>query len=322
MKSDRLLSVLLLLQAKGRATERELAEQLEVSQRTIHRDLEALSAAKVPVLALRGAQGGWQIEPGWRTQVPGLDENELRALIMAQPRMLGDPGLRTAAESALNKLMASLPGALREQATVLRERVHVDPDGWWETGEDLSALPPIQDAVAASRKLAFDYVKANGEASSRTVDPLGLVVKGLNWYLVARTPKGMRTFRVSRMRTTTVLATKFRRPMRFKLDVHWKRATAELQEKRIKVPAVLCVSMRGLQRLTELGFVSEKIEDESRLEESWVKIRIAFDDEARARFIVLGMGCDAVLLEPTALRQSIEVEVAATSALYDAATSD
>lgn len=318
MKSDRLLSVLLLLQAKGRATERELAEQLEVSQRTIHRDLEALSAAKVPVLALRGSQGGWQIEPGWRTQVPGLDENELRALIMAQPRTLGDPGLRAAAERALNKLMASLPGGLREQATMLRERMHVDPDGWWESGEDVSALPGIQDAVAGSRKLAFDYVKADGEASTRTVDPLGLVVKGSNWYLVARTPKGMRTFRVSRMRTTTVLATKFKRPARFKLDAHWRRATAELQEKRIKMPAVLCVSPRGLRRLTAWGFVPEKIEDETPLEESWVKIRIGFDDEERARFYVLGMGRDARLLEPLGLRQSIEGDVSAMAAHYGA----
>ena len=100
MKADRLLSVLMLLQAKGRATERELAEQLEVSQRTIHRDLEALSAARVPVVALRGSQGGWELEKGWRTQVPALDESELRALLMAQPRAAGHPRLAAAAQSA------------------------------------------------------------------------------------------------------------------------------------------------------------------------------------------------------------------------------
>src|ERR1700684_2454572 len=115
MKSDRLLSALILLQAKGRVTERELAERLEVSQRTVHRDMEALSAARVPISAVRGSQGGWELEKGWRTQVPGLDEAELRALLMAQPRAIGHPRLMAAAESALNKLMAALPGPMRAQ---------------------------------------------------------------------------------------------------------------------------------------------------------------------------------------------------------------
>src|SRR6201993_3143138 len=110
MKSDRLLSVLLLMQARGRVTERELAERLEVSQRTIHRDLEALSASRVPVVALRGSQGGWELEKGWRTQVPGLDEAELRSLLMAQPRIVGDARLVHAAERALTKLLSALPG--------------------------------------------------------------------------------------------------------------------------------------------------------------------------------------------------------------------
>src|ERR1017187_3840182 len=140
MKADRLLSVLLLLQAKGRVTERELAERLEVSQRTIHRDHEALSAARIPLVALRGSQGGWELEKGWRTQVPGLDEAELRALLMAQPRAVGHPRLAAAAESALNKLMAALPGPMRAQAAAMRERLHVDATGWRETGEDLSML--------------------------------------------------------------------------------------------------------------------------------------------------------------------------------------
>src|SRR5215472_14468356 len=129
MKADRLMSVLLLLQARGQVTERELAEQLEVSQRTIHRDLEALSAARIPVSAIRGAQGGWQLEKGWRTQVPGLDEAELRALLMAQPRALGNPRLAAAAQSAMTKLMASLPNSLREKAASIQQRLFVDTTG-------------------------------------------------------------------------------------------------------------------------------------------------------------------------------------------------
>src|ERR1700733_966933 len=114
VKSGRLLSTLMLLQAHGRLSTRELAERLEVSERTAHRDMEALSAAGVPVVALRGAQGGWELLKGWRTKVPGLDEAELRGLLMAQPSALGDPQLSAAAERAFGKLMAALPGNLRE----------------------------------------------------------------------------------------------------------------------------------------------------------------------------------------------------------------
>src|ERR1700760_3294861 len=157
MKADRLMSVLLLLQARGQVTERELAEQLEVSQRTIHRDLESLSAARIPISAMRGAQGGWQLEKGWRTHVPGLDEAELHALLMAQPRGLGNPRLAAAAQSALNKLMAAMPESLKAQAAHLRQRLHVDPTGWRGTGEDVSMLAVVQEAVARDRKLTFEY---------------------------------------------------------------------------------------------------------------------------------------------------------------------
>lgn len=129
LKSERLLSALLLLQAHGRLSGRELAERLEVSARTVHRDMDALSASGVPVYALRGAQGGWQLDEGWRTQVPGLDEVELRALLMAQPRVIGDSRLAAAAERALGKLMAAMPGGMREQAASIRQRLYVGYDG-------------------------------------------------------------------------------------------------------------------------------------------------------------------------------------------------
>src|SRR5277367_1673288 len=137
MKSDRLLSTLMLLQAHGRLSTRELAERLEISQRTAHRDMESLSAAGVPILALRGAHGGWELAKGWRTKVPGLDEAELRALLMAQPSALGDPALAAAAERAFGKLMAALPGNLRTQAASIRARLHIDPTGWHPTSDDL-----------------------------------------------------------------------------------------------------------------------------------------------------------------------------------------
>jgi predicted DNA-binding transcriptional regulator YafY len=309
MKSDRLLSVLLLLQAKGRATERELAEQLEVSQRTIHRDLEALGAARVPVVALRGSQGGWELEKGWRTQVPGLDEAELRALLMAQPRAVGHPRLAAAAESALNKLMAALPGPMRAQAAAMRERLHVDATGWRETGEDLSMLAMVQDAVARERKLAFDYTKADGEKAPRTVDPLGLVAKGLSWYLVARAAHGIRTYRVSRMQAVTALATGFERPPRFDLAEYWKKSTAEFNQQRRRYATTLSLTVDAARKL-QGWFATTLVAGNMRVEDSgdWVTLRAEFEAESEARFIVLGFGSRVRVVEPTELQQWVRSE--------------
>ena len=315
MKSDRLLSVLLLLQAKGRVTERELAERLEVSQRTIHRDLEALSASRVPVLALRGSQGGWELEKGWRTQVPGLDEAELRAFLMAQPRVVGNPRLVAAAESALNKLMAALPGPMREQAAAMRERLHVDPTGWWDSGEDLSMLPMVQDAVARQRQLAFDYVRGDGQRSARTVDPLGLVAKGTIWYLVARGASGLRTFRVSRMTGATVLAGGFERPARFNLAAYWANTTAELVGRRKPFSVVLALSP-GAARMLGPRCPTSPVEipkNARPLPEGWLTVRAEFDDEEFARFVVLGLGARAQAIEPAEFRMAIQDEARAVA---------
>jgi len=313
MKADRLMSVLLLLQARGQVTERELAEQLEVSQRTIHRDLESLSASRIPVSAMRGAQGGWQLEKGWRTNVPGLNEAELNALLMAQPRTLGNTRLTTAAQSALNKLMAAMPEPMKAQAAHLRQRLHVDPTGWRDTGEDLSMLSAVQDAVARDRRLSFDYTRADGQQSGRTVDPLGLVSKGLTWYLVARTTDGMRTFRVARMQRVTVLAVGFERPARFDLEEHWKLATAELNRKRAAYRVILSLTEDAARRV-QTWCVTKPVTQESsssKAQEERVALQVDFDNDREARFIVLGLGSAARVIEPESLRQWVEEEARA-----------
>src|SRR5215510_12770579 len=195
MRADRLLSALLLLQAHGRMTSRELAKRLEVSERTMHRDMEALSASGVPVFAMRGSRGGWQLDDDWRTQVPGLDESELRAFLMAQPQIVGDERLVHAAERALAKLTAALPVSLREKAASIRQRLHVDTTRWYGTVENLSMLPIVQDAVSSDRRLRINYRRQGRDVAERTVDPLGLVAKGSAWYLVANTDRGLRTYR-------------------------------------------------------------------------------------------------------------------------------
>jgi len=312
LKSERLLSALLLLQAHGRLSGRELAERLEVSARTVHRDMEALSASGVPVFALRGAQGGWQLDEGWRTQVPGLDEVELRALLMSQPRIIGDTRLAAAAERALGKLMAAMPGGMREQAASIRQRLYVDTSAWRGTSEDLVMLPVVQDAVTRDRKLRITYRKPRGEQSVRVVDPLGLVAKGSTWYLVAQTSAGLRTFRVSRIQAAKALEKACVRPAHFDLGEHWRASTERFREGWQKIEVTLRLSARtagSMKRWMKM----EEIEGG----EGWEIVRMRFDHPEEAAFVVLGMGAGAEVVEPESLRERVAEEVREMAMRFD-----
>ena len=327
MRADRLLSILLLLQSRGQMTGRELAERLEVSERTLHRDMDALSAAGVPVFALRGSRGGWQLEENWRTQVPGLDEAELRALLMAQPRILGDRKLAAAAERALGKLMASLPVPLRARAESMRQRLYVDTTGWFGGAEELSMLPIVQEAVTRDRKLKIRYSSrrsrfehAGGEAenvSERIVDPLGLVAKGSTWYLVANTARGFRTFRVSRIQNALLLDARCERPLSFDLESHWRSATEDFLKNSPRFESVLYLHPDAAREIKTWRMAVQSAQnkhDPSR--EAWVTLQVHFEDEHQAIFVVLAFGAKVEVLAPDALRASVRDELLATSTRY------
>ncbi len=310
MRADRLLAALLLLQARGRLTGRELARRLEVSVRTVHRDMEALGAAGVPVLALRGARGGWQLDPGWRTRVPGLDETELSALLMAQPRVLGDARLARAAERALDKLMAALPSGLREQAASIRQRLHVDTSGWRGVPEDLTWLPVCQEAVARDRKLAFSYRRADRERVERVVDPLGLVAKVGAWYLVAATPAGLRTYRVSRIEEARLLEELSARPAAFDLAAYWRASTEEFRQSHRRYEATLRLEPAAAESLAR--WCPMEIEVPATADpEGRPTLRVQFDDEEQACFVAMGYGARADVLAPESLRARVAGERAA-----------
>lgn len=306
MKGDRLLSALLLLQAYGRLTGRALAERLEVSMRTVHRDMEALSAAGVPVFALRGARGGWQLDKGWRTQAPGLNEQELQALLMTQPRVMGDVRLAAAAESALGKLVASLPAAMRERAASIRQRLHVDTRSWRGAGENLAMLPTVQDAVARDRKLAIRYRKAERELVDRTVDPLGLVAKGSMWYLFAATPRGLRTYRVSRILEARLLDEAAQRPPNFDLAAAWRESTKEFQEGRTTYPATFRLDPGAAEwiRIWQMATVIDAPGPR-------ITMRVMFHHEDEACFVALGLGHRAEVIAPRKLKDRVRSEIAA-----------
>lgn len=316
MKSERLLSALLLLQAQGRLSEREMAERLEVSQRTAHRDMEALCAAGIPLIAHRGARGGWELEKGWRTRVPGFDDAELWGLLMAQPGSSPNRRWSHAARRAFDKLMASMPAAMRAQAASIQARLHIDATGWRMTWEDLSALPVVQDAVARDCRLTFLYTRSDGTTGPRTVDPLGLVSKQAAWYLVARRGGELRTYRISRMRDAVALAVRFERPGDFDLAAHWKRNTDSLGERRQQFHATLALSPEGAVSLAPWCAMTpvESHPADRSLREGWRVYVVDFDSLFSARFVTLGLGPRALALAPEELCQVVAAELAEMTA--------
>ena len=185
MRADRLLSILLLLQVNRRMTAGALAERLEVSERTIYRDMDALSAAGVPVLAERGVGGGWTLIESYETKLTGLNQAEIQSLFLT-PARVSDLGLHQAGESALIKLIAAMPAMSRRSAEYARQRIHIDSTGWSRSTENIANMPVVQDAIWQERRLAIHYDRGECQTVERIVDPLGLVAKGSAWYLRCR----------------------------------------------------------------------------------------------------------------------------------------
>lgn len=308
MKAGRLLSELMLLQARGRISTRELAERMEVSHRTAHRDMEALCAAGVPLVAVRGALGGWELDAGWRTKAPGFSEDELNAFLLAPP---GLGGTNAAAERAMNKILAALPTSQQARATTLRERVHVDPTGWGPWSEDVSAVPLVQEAIVRNRKLRFDYRTRDQREGTREVDPLGLVWKENSWYMVARASSGLRTFRVSRMSNTKLLSDEFRPPADFDLKAYWKASAAEMTARGRGYVAVLALSPEAAREFGRWRQVKRVPlpPDSSPLPKAWATYTADFDDEHQALFCALGLGSHVIVLEPPALKRRVRSEI-------------
>jgi predicted DNA-binding transcriptional regulator YafY len=275
--------------------------------------MEALSEAGVPIVALRGAQGGWELAKGWRTKVPGLDEAELRALLMSQPSALGHPSLAAASERAFGKLLAAMPQKMQTQAASIRARLHIDPEGWHLSSDDLGLLPVVQDAIARDCKLTFFYSRADGESGVRTVDPFGIVCKQAVWYLVARAPAGMRTYRLSRMQNAVVLAVTFERPANFDLAAHWKSSTAQLQQKRGQFRATLALAPDAAASVSRWSRVSPapEVQCSPPLPENWTALHVQFENSEEARFIALGFGARAYVLAPDNLRDRVREEMQA-----------
>src|SRR3990167_734998 len=248
MKASRLLSILMLLQAHGRLTAPALARSLEVSVRTILRDVDQLSAAGVPLWGERGRQGGFQLREGWSTQLTGLAEPDSQALLLAGlPGAATVLGLGAAAASARLKIVASLPAEWREQVARVGARLHIDPVDWYRAQETPAHLRELAEAVWNSRRIALRYESWRGQAE-RELEPLGLVLKAGTWYMAARSQgqPEVRTYRLAAVRALRTLTTRFRRPAGFDLARYWQASAARFGAGLQRPPARGRGSPRGL----------------------------------------------------------------------------
>jgi len=322
MRASRLLSILLLLQTRGRLTAETLAAEFEVSVRTIYRDIDQLSAAGAPVYADRGRAGGFQLMDGYRTRLTGLTDAEAETLFLGG---LSGPAAQMGFSGAMTtmqlKLLAALPPERQAAAERLAGRFHLDPVGWYQDADEAERLPAIAQAVWNSRRIAVRYESWKGEVA-RTLEPLGLILKGGLWYLAARPAEGRRreprTYRVSNILELTVDEATFERPAGFDLAAWWAETSRRFEAEIFTGEARLRLSKAGRRRLARLGVEQARIADEADAAagEGWAEVVVPIESIEHAAMDFQRLGAEAEVLAPAALRSEMRDAVRRLAALY------
>ncbi|MET8203490.1 helix-turn-helix transcriptional regulator [Micromonospora taraxaci] len=321
MRASRLISLLLLLQARGSMTAGELARELEVSERTVYRDVLALSAAGVPVYADRGRDGGYRLLGGYRTRLTGLTRDEAEALFLSGlPGPAGDMGLADAVAAAELKVLAALPPALRDAPARAGQRFHLDVPGWFRETPPPPWLTDLARAVWRDRVVELRYRRGDREVTRR-VQPYGLVLKSGAWYLVGRVDDDTRTYRVDRVTGVEVTEESFARDEGFDLAGHWREQALSFLRTMLRAEATVRLSPAGLRRLRHLvdaPFVYDEVvaaagEPDG---QGWVIVRLPVESVEVAYHQLLGLGPEVEVLDPPALRRLFADAAGRFQALY------
>jgi predicted DNA-binding transcriptional regulator YafY len=299
MRADRLVAILLLLQSRGQVTAAEVADELEVSERTARRDLEALGLAGLPIYSKQGRNGGWQLLGGARTDLSGLTSSEARALfLVAGPSSTATPDVK----AALRKLVRALPEPFRNDAEAASTAIVTDPNGWGNTMPVRSAPPyleAVQKAVIEGEQLELGYIDRERNVSQRVLHPLGLATKGQIWYLVADTANGLRTFRIDRIRSITPLGEKVLRPPGFDLTAAWKMISDAVDEKRTTIWA------RGTASPEILFYLRMRMGNRVRIGPAdaagWVEVEVGSSNSGALAAEIAGFGSGLRLTGPDEL---------------------
>lgn len=310
MRASRLVNVLLLLQTRSRLTAAELAAELEVSVRTVYRDVEALAEAGIPIYAERGPHGGIRLVDGYRTRLTGLTAEEAEAVFLSGlPGPAAELGLGTVVAAARLKVLAALPPELRARAGRVAERFHLDAPGWFQPAQELVHLELLAGAVWEDRRVRISYGRGDGRGLvERTIDPIGLVLKGGVWYLVGRASGGYRTYRVSRVEEARVTSERFERPAPFDLADHWSRATAAYERDLERVEMTVRIAADRLDELADVAgsrAMADAVPVPDPAVPGLLLVRLRFDwpDEAVTAALRMGARCEVV--GPDWLRASI-----------------
>ena len=320
MRASRLVSLLLLLQSRGGQTAAELARELEVSVRTIHRDVEALSESGVPIYADRGPHGGIRLVDGYRTRLTGMTADEAEALFLSGlPGPAAELGLGTVVAAARLKVLASLPIELRARASRLVERFHLDAAAWYHADEPVPLLGPLSEAVWESQRIQIGYDRGD-KTVDRLLEPLGLVLKAGVWYLIAGADGQPRTYRVSRVVHTTSLHERFERPDGFDLAAFWTESSSAYERDTPRIEVVLRLSGDRLARLR--GVIGDRpFETLERLDEldpdGWLRVRVKLDWPNEVVSQVLAIGPECELLEPQELRDRVAAQARRVASHYE-----
>lgn len=318
MRASRLLSILTTLQAKGHVTARALADECEVSLRTIYRDVDALSAAGIPVYSVQGSSGGYRLLDGYRVRLNGMSSTEAEALFLAGlTRQAADLGLGTVAASARAKLLAALPEAMRSGA--MKARFHFDAPAWFARPEILDHLPAVAAAVWNQRPIRMRYQSRTADRERR-VEPLGIVLKGGVWYLVAQVRDDVRTFRVSRIGEMTVLDERFEYPTDFDLEVHWTESIRHYEADLHPNRAEIRLSPVGMEMMEDLlppyvrngAVISEEADARG-----WRLVSVSVGSMAHAAMEILRFGKDAEVIGPPELRAEMASVIGALAKVYE-----
>jgi predicted DNA-binding transcriptional regulator YafY len=319
MRASRLLSILILLQMRGRLSAEALAEEFEVSVRTIYRDVDQLSAAGVPIYAERGRAGGFQLHDGYRTKLTGFTSQEADALLLSGVGAAAqDLGLGPDLAAAQLKLLASLPPESGASAERVSARFHLDPVNWYTRADVSDVLKPLAAAVWHERRIRVRY-ESWKDVVERTLEPLGLVLKGGAWYLVAAVKGSPRTYRVSNIQDMQMLDATFTRPRRFNLARYWREWAKDFETRLLKEHAVIEVSPTGRRILRDANAAAHEAlvaENQPCKPEGWLRAKVPIESIDLAKRQFLRLGAEIKVLEPPALRAAIAAEAQTVAALY------
>jgi predicted DNA-binding transcriptional regulator YafY len=315
VRASRLVSLLLLLQTRGQLTAPELAEELEVSVRTVYRDVEALSAAGVPVYAEAGRGGGFRLIEGYRTRLTGLSAKEAEALLLGgTPGPVGELGLGTVFAAAQAKLLAAMPKEVADRAFVVRQRFHLDSAGWFKSSRVPAHLGPVATAVWEGQRLEVVYRHYDSDEEARRVlDPLGLVLKAGVWYLVAARDGETRTYRVSRIRSARALNEESSRPPGFDLPAYWADSVSRFEVGAPRLAVTLRATGRAIAALHRHGCEPEPVEPPGR---GRVRTTATFDDVDAAVRELMPLGGAVEVLDPPELRDRMREAADEIVAVY------